>query len=106
MEPTPSAQTHYVFRLYNTDRSVEMQEVAKRIQELVLATFGGECRVDMVDVLESPERAVQAGVFLTPTLVRELPEPVRRVMGDLHDPDKSLALLGILTVQKEDTSPR
>ncbi len=39
--------------------------------------------ITVIDVLEQPDLAEQAKVLATPTLVRELPPPVRRVIGDL-----------------------
>ena len=98
----PSQQV-YVLRLYNADRSAEMLAMADRIKDAVVSASAGECRVEVVDVLADPERAAQEGVFLTPTLVRELPEPVRRVIGDLSEPGKTLALLGVLA---EDVAPQ
>jgi circadian clock protein KaiB len=46
-----------------------------------------------VDVLEHPERALNDGVFVTPTLVRLAPEPERTMIGSLNEPAALLALL-------------
>jgi circadian clock protein KaiB len=49
--------------------------------------------LEVVDVLEHPERALDDGVFVTPTLVRLAPEPERTMIGSLNEPAALLALL-------------
>jgi circadian clock protein KaiB len=46
-----------------------------------------------VDVLENPQRAEDEKILATPTLIKQLPPPLRRVIGDLSDKDK--VLLGL-----------
>jgi circadian clock protein KaiB len=52
-------------------------------------------KLEIVDVLKSPERGVQDGVIVTPTLVRVSPSPERRIVGNLRDLPKVAATLGI-----------
>lgn len=94
----------YLFRIYNADRTSEMLELGKRLEQMVHDCGPEDCTVEYVDILEEPERAVEQGIFLTPTLVKELPEPVRRVIGDLGDPHKTLVLMGVL-IEEQRTIP-
>lgn len=91
----------YVFRLYNADRSAETMALARRLEDAVFAQLGETCRVETVDILTEPERAVEGGVFVTPTLVREMPEPIKRVVGDLSEPGKVLVLLGMVMLDQK-----
>jgi circadian clock protein KaiB len=50
-------------------------------------------RLEIVDVLLFPERALEEGVFVTPTLVRVSPEPERSIVGSLTPPYSVLAVL-------------
>ncbi len=51
--------------------------------------------VEVVDVVQHPERAEAEGVIATPMLIRRLPTPVRRVVGDLGDRQRLLASLDL-----------
>jgi circadian clock protein KaiB len=53
------------------------------------------CEVSVVDVTERPDLAEAAHILATPTLIRERPLPVRRVVGDLSDLDQVMTALGI-----------
>ncbi len=62
--------------------------------ETALRRRGMESQIELVDVLGDFERANAAKVFATPMLIRTLPEPQRRVVGDLGDADIVLRRLG------------
>jgi len=61
----------------------------KKIEE----TFGEEIDILVVDIEADPEAAIGNGVNITPTLVRTLPEPTRRLIGDLSDIEKAIRFL-------------
>lgn len=63
--------------------------------QAVLAQRGVESQIELIDVLDNFERAVAANVFATPMLIRHLPEPERRVLGDLTDAAAVLNKLGL-----------
>jgi circadian clock protein KaiB len=50
-----------------------------------------------VDVLEHPQRAEDEKILATPTLIKQLPPPLRRVIGDLSDKEKVLLGLEVLS---------
>ena len=51
--------------------------------------------IEIVDVFKEPERALDDGIFLTPTLVKLLPLPIRRIVGTLSESDIVLRTLGL-----------
>jgi hypothetical protein len=51
----------------------------------VATTFSGRCEVEVIDVVEAPERTERERILATPTLLKEFPPPRRRVTGDLSD---------------------
>jgi circadian clock protein KaiB len=55
----------------------------------------GRHEIEVVDVLREPHRALSEGVYLTPTLVKLSPHPVRRVVGSLSDSAPVLVALGL-----------
>ena len=64
--------------------------------------LSGQCRVEIIDVLEQPQLAEQQKILATPTLIRELPLPMRRVIGDLSDEEKVLMALDMSRAQRPD----
>jgi circadian clock protein KaiB len=82
-------------RLYvagQTPRSVAAVANLKRVCEEHLA---GRYTVEVIDLTRNPQRAVDDQIFAIPTLVRRLPEPLRRIIGDLSDTGKVLVGLNI-----------
>jgi len=80
----------YELRLYvagQTPKSVAAFNNLKRLCEEHLA---GRYRVEVVDLLENPRLARDDQIVAIPTLVRKLPEPVRKVIGDLSDAERTL----------------
>lgn len=65
----------------------------KRICE---AELGAQYDLEVIDVLEHPQVAEDQRILATPTLVKQLPPPLRRVIGDLSDRDKVLLGLELL----------
>jgi circadian clock protein KaiB len=77
-------------RLYvagQTPKSVKAFENLKRMCEEHLP---GRYRIEVVDLLENPRLAKEDEIVAIPTLVRKLPDPIRRVIGDLSNVEKAL----------------
>lgn len=60
----------------------------KRVKTICEEKLSGEYELAVIDVLENPELAERFNVLGTPTLVRELPHPIKLILGDLWDRDK------------------
>jgi circadian clock protein KaiB len=92
----PSADAeHYVLRLYvtgSTSRSARAIEAARQICDTHLK---GRHALQVIDLYEFPEAAAREQIIAAPTLVKLLPEPMRRVIGDLSDRPRVLASLGL-----------
>jgi circadian clock protein KaiB len=83
-------------RLYvtgSTPRSARAIENLRRVCEKHLF---GRYDLEVIDIYQRPEAAREFQVIAVPTLVRLLPEPLRRVIGDLSDQDKVLHGLDLL----------
>jgi len=66
----------------------------RRICEQELA---GQYELQIIDVLENPQLAEDEKILATPTLIKQLPPPLRRVIGDLSDTEKVLLGLEVRT---------
>ena len=51
--------------------------------------------IEIVDVSQHPERALEDGIYLTPTLFKLSPRPLRQIIGTLSQPEKLLQTLGL-----------
>jgi circadian clock protein KaiB len=83
----------FLLKLYvagSTPRAALAIENLRRICDNDLA---GRYDLEIIDVLEHPELAEQDKILATPTLIKQLPPPLRRVIGDLSDSEK--VLLGL-----------
>lgn len=86
---TRPAET-YNLRLYvagQTPRSTAALSNLKRICEEYLA---GRYTAEVIDLMKTPQLAREHQILAVPTLVRELPEPLKRIIGDLSDTDRAL----------------
>lgn len=86
-----------VLHLFIAGRTVRAERAIatlRRICEHELANY--ECELNIVDVLAEPQQAEVRRILATPTLIKELPSPVRRIIGDLGgDPRELLAALNL-----------
>ena len=86
----------YILRLYvagQTPKSVAAFDNLKKICEEHLA---GRYKLQVVDLLENPKLARGDQILAIPTLVRKLPEPVRKIIGDLSNTERVLIGLDLL----------
>ncbi len=87
----------YTLKLYvagNTPRSERAIQNLRRLCEEALA---GQYHMVVIDVLERPQLAEDEKILATPTLIKHLPPPLRRIIGDLSDTEKVLLGLDIQT---------
>lgn len=74
-------------------------EVQQQLDQLGLAMDremgAGNWIIDVIDVLEEPEKALRSDIFATPTLVRVTPPPVLKLIGDIIYPDKILSMVNL-----------
>jgi circadian clock protein KaiB len=89
------AQVEQTLRLYiagQTPRSVKAFANLKRICEEHLK---GRYRIEVIDLIQNPQLAAGDQILAVPTLVRLLPEPVRKIIGDLSNTDRVLVGLDV-----------
>ena len=82
-------------RLYvagKTEKSVKALANLKRYCEEHLK---GQYRIEVIDLLEKPQLAEGDQILAIPTLVRKVPEPIRKIIGDLSNEEKVLVGLNI-----------
>jgi len=79
-----------------TGATPRTQLAVANLRRICEAELANECDLEIIDVLEHPQVAEDQRILATPTLVKHLPPPLRRVIGDLSDRDKVLFGLELL----------
>lgn len=81
----------FVLKLFIAGRTVRTEQAINNIREICERDLGtDEYELLVIDVLERPHLAEAEKILATPTLIKELPPPLRRVVGDLSDRDRVL----------------
>jgi circadian clock protein KaiB len=83
----------YILTLYVTGTSPRTRIAIENLNRICAQELAGRYELEIVDVLEHPQRAEDERILATPTLIKQLPPPLRRVIGDLSDKEK--VLLGL-----------
>jgi circadian clock protein KaiB len=83
------------FRLYVAGDAQNSVEAIANLNALCRLHLPERHETEVVDVFRSPNRALADGIFMTPTLVRLAPAPVRKVVGNLRDTSVVLRALGL-----------
>ncbi len=92
----------YKFKLYLYMSGETPPSVAGayNLRGLLDKKLKGQYSLEVINILDNPQRAEEDKILATPTLVKASPPPERRVVGDLSDKERVLTALG-LTAEKE-----
>lgn len=85
----------YLLVLYVAGTDDQAQNAIAGLRTLCESEFKGKCEIEIVDVIERPELAERAKILATPTLMRHLPLPTRRLVGDFSSAEMIGAQLEI-----------
>jgi circadian clock protein KaiB len=86
---------HYQLRLFITGSTPRSTRAIENLRKICEENLDGRYELEVIDVYERPETTRDLQIVATPTLVKVLPEPLRRIIGDLSDELKVLAGLDI-----------
>jgi circadian clock protein KaiB len=93
-EPTvlhgPDDREFWYLRLYVAGQSPKSLRAYANLKALCTEHLAGRYEIEIVDLLEHPELARSDDILAIPTLVRRLPAPLRKVIGDLSDTERVL----------------
>jgi len=99
---TPHEDEVWELRLYVagiTPKSVEAFSNLKKICEEYLA---GKYHIQVIDLMENPKLARGDQILAVPTLVRQLPPPLKKIIGDLSDTERVLVGLDLRQIKVEE----
>ena len=83
-------------RLYIAGKTAKSVSAFSNLKRLCEAHMEGKYRIEVVDLLENPQLAQGDQILAIPTLVRRLPPPLKRIIGDLSDTERTLVGLNLV----------
>ncbi len=90
-----------ILKLYITGKTPNSERAIANLRQLCDGEFSDQYELTIVNVLEHPQLALNEKILATPTLIKELPPPIRRMIGDLSDKEQILLGLDILPYTKD-----
>lgn len=91
-------RTHFKFRLYVADDAMNSAQARSNLAAICTEHCPGQFSTEVIDVFRHPKRALEEGIFMTPTLVKVAPLPVQTIVGTLSDTDSVIVVLGLQSV--------
>ncbi len=93
-------KARYVLRLYVAGMTPRSAEAIRRVTEFCEQHLTEQYELEIIDIYQRPALMKGEQIIAVPTLVKHLPEPVRRFIGDMYDEQKLLFGMDLLTRTK------
>ena len=93
--PTEAAPDTFVLRLYIAGQTPKCMRAFSNLKRICEQYLTDRYRIEMIDLLEDPALARGDQILAVPTLVRRVPVPVRKIIGDLSNTQRVLAGLDV-----------
>lgn len=91
----PMEQDGYNLRLYVAGQTPKSMAAITNLKKLCEKHLTGRYTIEVIDLMKDPALAQRDQIVAIPTLIRQLPEPLKRIIGDLSNADKVLVGLDI-----------
>jgi circadian clock protein KaiB len=89
----------YLLKLFVTGQTTRSESAISDLRRICEEEFQDQYELIVIDILQRPQLAEDEKILATPTLIKELPPPIRRIIGDLSDKEK--VLLGLDLIGRE-----
>jgi circadian clock protein KaiB len=86
---------HWNLRLYVAGQTPRSLTAFKNLKDICEQYLQGQYHIEVIDLMENPTLARGDQILAIPTLVRKLPEPIRKIIGDLSNTERVLVGLDI-----------
>ena len=94
-ETIDAEERKWVLRLYVAGQTPKSVAAFANLQKICTQYLQNKYRIEVIDLMENPQLARGDQILAVPTLVRNLPEPVRKIIGDLSNTEKVLVGLDL-----------
>lgn len=87
-------------KLYIAGKTAKSETALNNLKKYCHEHLEGKYKIEVIDLIKKPQLAEGDQIFAVPTLVRKVPIPIRKIIGDLSDEEKVLVGLNIVPVKK------
>jgi len=91
---------NWELRLYVAGQTPKSLKAFANLKKICEEHLKGRYRIEIIDLIENPKLARGDQILAIPTLVRKLPPPIRKIIGDLSDTEKVLVGLNLKSVNR------
>ena len=91
---------NYTLTLYVAGQTPKSMAAFANLKKICESHLEGRYSIEVIDLLKHPELAREHQILALPTLVRKLPTPMRKLIGDLSNTEKTLVAMDIRSVEK------
>jgi circadian clock protein KaiB len=97
-KPKAAGKAEFELRLYVAGQSSKSIAAFRNLRRLCDTHLAGRFQIEVIDLLVNPTLAAGDQILAIPTLVRKLPEPIKKIIGDLSNEDRVLVGLDVQKV--------
>jgi circadian clock protein KaiB len=95
-----STEQTWELKLYIAGKTAKSVTALKNLKKYCEQHVKGKYKIEVIDLLKKPQLAEGDQILAVPTLVKKIPEPIRKIIGDLSNEEKVLVGLNIIPVKK------
>lgn len=93
--PRKAASSRYILKLYVAGQSPKSVQAIANIKKICEENLQGRYELEVIDLYQQPQLAQDEQIIAVPTLIRKLPPPLRRIIGDMSNTERVLVGLDI-----------
>jgi circadian clock protein KaiB len=97
-KPDKKANDAWILRLYVAGQTPKSITAFKNLKAICEEQLKGKYQIEVIDLIKNPQLCREDQILAVPTLVRKLPVPVRKIIGDLSNTDRVLVGLDLKVV--------
>lgn len=94
-KPVKKPAAEFELRLYVAGHTSKSMTALTNLRRLCETHLAGQYRIEVIDLLKTPQLAAGDQILAVPTLVRRLPEPIKKIIGDLSNEERVLVGLDV-----------
>jgi len=97
---TKTKTNTFELRLYVAGQTAKSLAAFANLQRICETHLAGQYRIEVIDLVKTPQLAAGDQIFALPTLVRRLPQPIKKIIGDLSNEERVLVGLDVQPVEE------
>ena len=97
--PAAATPATYELRLYVAGQTAKSMAAFANLKRICETHLPGQYQIEVIDLTKTPQLAAGDQILAVPTLVRRLPEPIKKILGDLSNEERVLVGLDIQPVR-------